>query len=320
MLKIIENFDLSKISYFRTGGLAKYAVEIKEEDDWLKLNDFLRKYKVKKMVVVGAGSNILFADGIHNMLVIKNNFSGWRSKNGKWTINAGAMLPLTAMEVSRYGYTGLEHLANIPGTVGGGIRGNVEAYGQVISRYLEKVEWWDMRKGGMILNKNECQFKYRESIFKRKLEGKGLIKSASFNFRRGNKKELLEIIKQDKAKRAASQPWEPSCGCFFKNIYLSKGNWKKIETRFGKEALVNLKFGDYFSTGRLIDLLGLKGKMVGGASVSTKHGNFIINAGKATSNDIFQLFTKIKRRVNKETGLILENEVALEGNFRKKCN
>lgn len=316
-MKIIENYNLADCSYFRVGGKARYGLELKEENDWEQLSDLIKDVNPKQIVVVGAGSNVLFLDEELDALIVKNNYTGWKNDGGKWLVKSGTMLPQLAWEVAKDGYTGIERLANVPGTVGGGVRGNAEAYNQAVSNCLKKVIWWDWKSGEVAMNKEQCGFSYRESIFKRELDGRGLIKEVEFEFVSDDPDRLLDEIRKDKEKRQTSQPWEPSCGCFFKNVYLDEENRKKLVNTFGEEILGNLKLGEYFSAGRLIDLVGMKGYCVEGACVSEKHGNFIINNKQATTRNIFDLYLTVKNAVKEKVGIELENEVAIIGNLEK---
>jgi UDP-N-acetylenolpyruvoylglucosamine reductase len=119
----------------------------------------------------------------------------------------------------------------------------------------------------------------------------------------------------DKQKRQDCYPKDPSCGCFFKNIELDKITREKIEKALGKEYIMDRRVGDNFSVGLLLDKLGLKGLSVGGAMVSREHANFIINQGTATSQDVYDLYKKIKAEVKERVGIDLENEVQFCGEF-----
>lgn len=317
MIKIEENIDLSKYSSFKTGGRAEYFVEIKNREEVDLLANILEKLNPKRILVLGAGSNILFSDDLFEGLIIKNNCREWTFDDGKLVSDSGAMLPVLAREVSKKNYLGLEHLANIPGTVGGAIRGNVGAYGQSIQNSVVWVDWFDYSEGLKRYFVGDCRFVYRGSVFKELLDGKGMIVQVGFELIKNVDENinLLDIIRDDREKRSKDQPWENSCGCFFKNIFLSDENWFKIKNKFGEKVLDGRKIGDYFSAGKIIDWVGLKGKQMGGAQVSPVHANFIVNKNNASSNDIYGLYKAVQTAVVSDLGIELEPEVMIVGKF-----
>lgn len=317
MIQIEKNIDLSRYSSFKTGGRAEYFVEIRNREEIDLLANILKQLSPKSILVLGAGSNILFSDDLFEGLIIKNSCCEWSFDNGKLVSDAGVMLPVLAREVSKKNYLGLEHLANIPGTIGGAIRGNVGAYGQSIQDSVVWVDWFDFSKGYKRYFVDDCQFVYRGSIFKKLLNGKGMIVQVGFELIKNIDEniDLLNIIRDDREKRSKDQPWENSCGCFFKNIFLSNENWFKIKNKFGEKVLEGRKIGDYFSSGKIIDWVGLKGKQMGGAQVSPVHANFIVNKNMASSNDIYVLYKTVKEAVVDDLGIELEPEVMIVGKF-----
>ncbi|MFA4931231.1 MAG: UDP-N-acetylmuramate dehydrogenase [Patescibacteria group bacterium] len=314
-LEIINNASLAKYSYFRVGGLAKYLVNLTKAEHFVGLDKIISDLAVKRVFVIGAGSNLLISDRGFDGLVIKVDWTEWKYDQKKWMITAGVMLPVVSRDVIKAGFSGLEHLANIPGTVGGAIRGNAEAFRQSISDHLEKVIWIDFQKGEQVFTKKDCLFAYRDSIFKSKLSGQGIIKQAYFAFPPGDADYLSKIVVQDKVDRNQKQPNEPSCGCFFKNIELSSKVYDLILNNLGAEALQGRKVGDMYAAGRIIDWLGLKGMKKGGASISTLHANFIIGDATVKSQDIYDLYQQIKAIVKKRVGIVLEAEVQFCGDF-----
>lgn len=314
-LLVEQNVSLAKFSYYRVGGRAKYFVSLRRRDDFISLVDLLSSLKPEKICVIGAGSNILISDQGFDGLVIKIDWSNWEQVDGQWVISAGAMLPRVARVVIKSGYGGLEHLANIPGTVGGAIRGNAEAFHQSISDCLIKVLWIDWNGEEKWLSKQECEFGYRDSIFKNSLMNKGIICEAYFDFPMGDGSQLMEVVESDKCDRVAKQPSDYSCGCFFKNIKLDRKKYETIKSHLGDGALLGREVGDMYAAGRLIDISGLKGMRVGGAKISDIHANFIINDGTATASDIYVLHKKVIESVFSETGIALEPEVQICGQF-----
>ncbi len=319
MIELQQNIDLSNWLFFKTTSVAKYLVELKESDDFYQLPKIIMEKQIDKIMVLGAGSNVLISGKGWDGLVIKNSYTRLeRLSDDRWVVGAGVLLPYLSFFLAKQGYAGLEHLGNIPGTVGGAIRGNAEAWRQSISDYLQEVVWVDWLTGEEeILTKEKCQFAYRTSIFKTdKKYQRGLIKEAIFAWPLGKPEELQKTILADRQDRKQKQPDWPSCGCFFKNVLLTERNWSAVENFFGEEILSGRKIGDNFSAGKLIDACDLKGKRVGGAVVSDVHANFIVNQDGATAQDIWLLAKIVREEVQKKIGIELENEVQIYGKFK----
>ena len=198
---------------------------------------------------------------------------------------AGAMMPKVVMESVNANLTGLEFALGIPGTIGGCVYGNAGAYNSCIMDYVTSVT---------VLNKNtyeiteieheNIEYSYRNTMFKENKEY--IILSVKLYLKKGEKKGSLAIIEDRKQRRLASQPLEyPSAGSVFRNPE-----------------------GDF--AGRLIEACGLKGKRIGGAEVSEKHANFIINKDNATSEDVYNLINSVHDEVLERTtvDLIIEQE------------
>ncbi|MBU0647625.1 UDP-N-acetylmuramate dehydrogenase [Patescibacteria group bacterium] len=315
-MKVEKNVDLSRYSYFAIGGRAKYFLEISGEGDFTEICRVIHDIGNIDVYVIGAGSNILISDRGFDGLVIKNSWSWWSKEKNLWKISSGAMLPVVAHDLAKKGVAGLEHLSCVPGTIGGAIRGNAEAYRQSISDHIKEVSWCsfvDCKESNF--SKQDCDFVYRGSVFKQKLAGKGMITYALFDFPSADPAKLRKLMEGHKIMRTKSQPPESSCGCFFKNIELSEANYNQIKSILGDEYLIERKAGDMFSAGMLIDLVGLKGERVGGAMVSPIHANFIVNLGEARALDIYNLHKLVAQKVYDKTGIKLEAEVQFCGSF-----
>lgn len=206
-----------------------------------------------KYFIIGNGSNIIlpdYYDGVIIKLKFLNNYS--ITDDNILNVDSGVMINKLALEISKLGYKGLEWASGIPGTIGGCIYNNAGCYGSEISDNLISVTILNDNRV-YDLTKDELQFSYRNSLLKG--SNKFIILKAKFQLEKGDSKELLELIKERTIKRKESQPLEyPSCGSVFRN---PEGN----------------------IAGKLIDESNLKGKTVGGATISEKHANFIINKG-----------------------------------------
>jgi UDP-N-acetylmuramate dehydrogenase len=180
--------------------------------------------------------------------------------------------------------SGLEFAAGIPGTIGGAIRGNAGAWQEDIGGLVSRVKV--LGEAGKIfwINRADCRFSYRQSRFKKSKE---IILEVELKLVAGDKDKIKAKINENLTKRLC-QPSEPSAGCVFKN--------PKPQ-----------------SAGAFIDQCGLKGKIIGGAQISPKHANFIVNLGHARAMDVLELMELARGEVKKKFGLTLENEICLLG-------
>ena len=199
----------------------------------------------------------------------------------------------------------MEWAAGIPGTVGGAVRGNAGAFSRTTGESVESVKVYDvLEKKIKSYPFAECDFAYRDSFFKR---SKNLIiLSARFKFSSGNKEELENKIKEIISQRISKQPHGMgSAGSFFMNPKVENEelirefeNQKKTQVRGGK-----------LPAGWLIQEAGLKGKKIGGALISETHGDFIVNTGGATAEDVIILEGFVKQQIRDKYGVQLKSEV-----------
>jgi len=238
---------------------------------------------------VGGGSNLLVSDQAINRMAVslKGSFASFSAENGKILCGAGCNLQKFILGAIDMGFFGLEFMAGIPGTVGGALKENAGAgTGRPwISDFVERLEVCDA--GGSIkkIDKRAAGFGYRTSDL-----GGLIILGAEFNLKqdagacRDRLKEYKDFLAQKKAKQELSKP---SAGCIFKNPK------------------------DNMSAGALIDACGLKGKKIGGAMVSAKHANFIVNVKKAAFRDVMDLIELIREKVYQKYNVSLETEVKI---------
>ena len=205
--------------------------------------------------------------------------------------------------------SGMEWAAGIPGTIGGAIRGNARAFGKDTGTVIESVEFLDVNELKIKnFNNNECEFSYWGSIFKKKENL--VILSAKIKLESGDKSKSQEEITNIIKKRIAVQPQGVgSPGSFFLNPVVTKA---ELHQEFEKDKGVKSK-DDKLPAGWIIDQAGLRGKKIGGAMVSEKHANFIVNTGNATAEDVMMLASYIKQQVRDKYGIQLESEVNYVG-------
>ena len=281
--EVKEKADLTKYNTYRLASICDALVFVKSIEELQKVLEVIKKYK-SKYFVIGNGSNIIIPE-YYNGVVIKLELKNYSIDNDIVTVESGCMINKLANELVNMGYAGLDFACGIPGTIGGSIYGNAGSFGSDISQTLISVTVLDGNKIKELNNK-ELEFGYRTSMFKT-TKKKYVILRAKFKLTKANKDELLTICKERTEKRIASQDLNhPSCGSVFRN---PEGN----------------------SAGRLIDEAGLKGYTIGGASVSYKHANFIINSNNATYTDIIKLIKYIKKQIKKiyDIDLVLEQQI-----------
>ncbi|MDO8570886.1 MAG: UDP-N-acetylmuramate dehydrogenase [Candidatus Daviesbacteria bacterium] len=307
MISIQENIPLAPFTTFDIGGPAKYFLVINNQADLIEGVKWA-KTKNLPVLILGSGSNLLISDEGFAGLVIKNDISGIK-KDGELIVQGGTKLSQLVDYSIENGLAGIQKMAGIPGTVGGAIFGNAGAYGQTIADYLTEVAYLDSTEI-KLLPKNQCEFAYRESIFKRNSAVGGLIiLEAYFKFPKGDtdllSKESLEIL----AQRMAKYPQGLKCpGSFFKNIPVEKIPADPAGAGLNLIPKDKIVYGKV-PAGVLLDLIGAKGKKIGDIEVSNFHANLIINKGHGKASDVWQLSHNLMQEVKEKFGIILEPEV-----------
>ena len=283
--KVLKNIDLSLYTTYKLKGIGKYLIIPDDVDDLVRLLTYI-KDKNLKYKIIGGGSNLIFEDEIYDGILISlEKFDSIDIKDTKIHVGCGAKLMKVALRTCRLGLTGMEFATGIPGTVGGAIFNNAGAYKSDMGYIVESVTVLTPDLKIKKLYNKEMEFHYRTSFFK---NNPGYVcLSATIILKNGNKDEIKNIIEDRKMRRLMSQPLEyPSAGSVFRNP------------------------PDMYA-GELIEKAGYKGKYIGGAMVSEKHANFIINCGNATGKDIVKLIDEIKKSVKEKYNveLMLEQEI-----------
>lgn len=282
-LTICENEPMSKHSTFKIGGPAKLFIEATTTDALISASRILSIFE-QSPLFLGNGSNMLFSDSGFDGVILKNSSSSITISENTISADAGALLPVVSASAMKNSLSGLEFAQGIPGSVGGALVMNAGAYGGEVAQVLTKSTYLS---NGEIhsLNKDEHSFSYRSSFYKKHPEC--LILSAEFELTTGDSSEIANKMRDFATRRREKQPLEyPSAGSVF----------KRPEGHFA---------------GALIEQCGLKGKRIGGASVSKKHAGFIINDGGATADDVKKLICFIQETVLKEAGVSLECEICI---------
>lgn len=277
-----EMVSLKKYTTYKVGGVAKVLVYPKDEKKLILLIKKLRDEKIKYKIL-GYGSNLIFSDDLYDGVLIKLDlFDKIKIKDTIITVGAGASLVKLSYMALKEGLTGLEFASGIPGTVGGAVFMNAGAYKSDMGYIVSEVKVITPELKIKTLYNKDLNYKYRDSFLKQNPEY--ICLEAKIVLRHGDKKLIKELMETRKQKRLISQPLEfPSAGSVFRN-----------------------PDGDF--AGKLIEDCGLKGYRIGGATVSVKHANFIINDNGATGNDVKNLIDYVHDKVKKRTGVDLKIE------------
>lgn len=280
--KCLEDVSLKDYTTYKVGGKAKFMVYPKSTDKLILLLKYLKDKDIKFMVL-GFGSNVLFSDNIYNGVIIKlDEFNEIAFEETKVTCGCGASLMKVAMMSIRRGLTGLEFASGIPGSIGGAVYMNAGAYKSDMGYVVSKIKVLTKDYKVITMVNKELDFHYRSSFLQKNKDY--ICLEATLKLKNGNKEEMENIVSERKKRRLESQPLEyPSAGSVFRNPE-----------------------GDF--AGRLIEELGYKGLEKGGAQVSNKHANFIINKGNAKAKDIKELIEFIRESVYEKYKIYLKVE------------
>lgn len=321
---IKENEPLAKYTTFRIGGSAKYFFVAKTSDDVVNAVRAATNESIA-YTLLGGGANTLVSDKGFDGLVIKMENRGLFIDDGLARAEAGVPLLFFAQETIKKNWKGLEFYATIPGSVGGAIRGNAGAFGRETKDVLIRVRVFDGKEERWMTNE-ECQFTYRDSIFKKDRDATTghntyVVLEGEFRLEHGDEKEGTKYMREILAKKAATQTLEsPSAGCVFTNVEFVPGTYELKNPKrgdptdaFKREVPKEMIERGVVSAGWMIDALGLKGKTMGGAKISEKHGNFLVNAGKAKATDIIMLISFLKQQVRDQFGIQLQEEIQMIG-------
>lgn len=283
--KIEKDISLSTLTTYKTGGIAKLVVYPNNINNLKQLLKLIHKHNIKYFIL-GKGSNTLFSDKEFNGVIIKlDKLNNFKIKQTEIYVESGMILSKLVQASIKNELTGLEFAIGIPGTIGGAIYMNAGAYGSKMSNIVKSVIVLDEKLQIEEIPLEKLKFDYRYSIFQ---ANKNLIcVAANIKLEHGNHDEIDSKIKENLLKRKNSQPLEyPSAGSVFRN---PEGNY----------------------AGKIIEELGLKGKNIGGAEISTKHANFIINKNNASSSDILNLIKLVQKEVKDEYKIDLKLEQQL---------
>jgi UDP-N-acetylmuramate dehydrogenase len=289
-MPITENEPMARHTSWRIGGPARHYAEARSPEQARALAAWAREAGLE-LIWVGGGTNLLVRDAGFPGLIARYRAQSWRVDERGDTatlwVEAGAPMAGTARRVGAMGWAGLEWAEGVPGTIGGAVFGNAGCYGGDVAGLLQSasllvgdaVEEWPTERMG---------YGYRRSALKdAPAPAHGappLILAASLRLQRGDPAELAARMARIAAERKSKTPVGSSCGSVFKN---PPGH----------------------SSGQLIERAGLKGTRVGNAEISRRHGNYIVNLGGASSEDVLGLIAEAREAVRRQFGVDLELEV-----------
>ena len=294
--RVQRNLPLAQFTTFKVGGPADWLVHAQRADDVKRVLALARDAKVP-VVVLGGGSNVLIADsGIRGIVIRIHGGEAVRLAPNRIKADAGITINgLVRWTIAR-GTSGLEMWAGTPGTVGGAIHGNAHFKGRLIGDLVETVEI--VTPGGAVetIARADMEFAYDRSRLQRTRE---VVLSVDFHCGEGDPPTLRGTARDSLAYRKRTQPLEtPSAGCIFQNP-------DSLHDRVPE--------GIPASAGALVDRAGLKGHREGGARVSPTHGNFIVNDGQATAEQIRRLIERCRMEVRERFGVELRDEIVYLG-------
>lgn len=287
---IHKNYPLARLTTIKTGGAADFYASAQDERQINSLLEWAGSQSLQ-VGVIGSGSNLLVADeGVQGLVVkLEGSLATIKQQGNRLICGGGARLPQVSARAASLGLSGIEFGISIPGTVGGAVKMNANAFGGTLS---DTLEWAQVASVSGVVKKKpeELGFGYRTSS----LGPNEIVIRASFALEKAGKEELKKTLGSIRASRREAQPSGiKTFGSTFKN--------PDGESAHGRSA------------GELLEAAGCKGLSVGGAGFSAKHANFIENNGAATTNDVLGLISEARSRVKDKFGIELEPEVQLIG-------
>ena len=312
---ILEHVPLKGHSHYAIGGVARYFCHADGITALFSAARFAAE-KSLPIFILGGGTNVLFADTMFPGLVVKPDIrfmgvSDALPETVALSVGAGTSVHELLELCAERGFSGLEWAGGLPGTVGGAIRGNAGAFGGEMKDSVVDVSSADINASSPLIVKRDaraCAFGYRDSVFKNGARGE-IILAATFSLVRAAPRAVRAAISEKIAWRVARQPLDyPNVGSIFKNV-----SWDSVPDalRRDDELARHVKTDPFpvLPAALLIDRAGMKGVSFGGAMVSQKHPNFIVNACAADAAHVRKLIDLVKHEVHAKFGVVLEEEV-----------
>lgn len=288
--RVLFDEPLARWTSFQIGGPADAIVVVENEEQLAGVRRWTKEQGIS-LTMLGKGTNVLISDqGLRGVVVhLAGEFTRIQVQKDRreMRVGGGVLLDQVAEVAERSGFAGLEFLAGIPGTIGGGLLTNAGAFGHSLGEYIEQVRVMDEDGGFRVLNRAAIRNDYRSPVISPGLIVVEVVLKEGDEKREGQKIGVAEL----RQRRRQKHPPEPSAGSFFKNPSKDR------------------------PAGALIEDCGLKGLRMGGAKVSERHANFIVNVGGAKFADVYALVQSVKAVVEESTGIELEEEVRILPGF-----
>ncbi|MFH1866754.1 MAG: UDP-N-acetylmuramate dehydrogenase [Patescibacteria group bacterium] len=310
-LKLSE--PMAAYTNFKIGGPAKYLLEAKTSDELAKAVQVAHELNLP-LQILGNGCNVLVSDqGFSGLVVIAKNMQ-WKITGTTVWAEAGVNLGFLVTKTVEAGLWGMEPMVAVPSTVGGAVYGNA-GLPQITKGCIGDwvCEVTALARDKIIkLNRQQCQFSYRNSIFK---QTKDVILDVTLELVAGDKETSRALIKKYVAQRKGQPYHYPSSGCIFTNVEVtSRKQTKEIKQKLDDRP----KLDEFLAKGQLpaswlIDQAELKGKKMGKVQVSDDHANYIVNMGGGTAEEVVMLISYIKQQVRDKFGIELREEVQYIG-------
>jgi len=296
--RIRERVALTGLTTFRTGGTADWMLETSDPDDLILAAQVTRELDLP-LTVLGGGSNVLVADsGLRGLLIRMRHGRIARAGSSEVRAEGGVTINGLVRWTIQRGLAGLERWAGTPGTVGGAVHGNAHFDGRLVGDLVTMVGLVDREGAVSRVQRAEMKFGYDDSRVQNTDEW---VLWAGFRVTAGEPSTLRAAARRSLAFRKRTQPlYQSSAGCVFRNPCLSDGLLSEDIPR---------------SAGALIERAGMRGSRVGGAVVSSVHGNFIVNEGRATSSDVRRLIEMCRTAVAERFGVTLREELIYLGEW-----
>ncbi len=334
MLQIHENVSLKNFNTFGIEAYARYFVEINHKDELKELFADLKWHNIDRLIL-GGGSNMLFIKNFDG-LVVKINIRGieHRINHEEVVVEAGAGEVWNSFVnyCVDWGFAGVENLSLIPGSVGASPIQNIGAYGVELKDVFESCEAFEIATGNFIhFNNSDCQFGYRESIFKQEKKGQYIVCNVKFKLSTAGKinisygaistelenknilsptiKDVSKVVSEIRVSKLPDPSTIGNAGSFFKNPVISKAEFDEIYSAHPNIVHFIVANGIKLAAGWLIEQCDWKGKVVGETGTWKNQALVLVNHGNATGKEIYDLSTSIIQSVKEKFGIQLEREV-----------
>jgi UDP-N-acetylmuramate dehydrogenase len=304
-MRLRRDVSFRDLTSFRIGGAARYFCEASKVGD-VEESLQLSEEKGAPFFVLGGGTNILADDQEFPGVVIQPSFRSLERDGTDIIAGAGVAMSELLHFAAEENLSGLEWAGGLPGTLGGAVRGNAGAFGGEIKDVVVEVASFNIKSRKVVSRDNAaCTFGYRYSIFK--VNGDEVIIEVRLRLNEGDRETVLQAIKEKIDYRALHHPLEyPNAGSIFRNVDVRLAPQRVVQAA---STVVKIDPFPVIPAAYLVAGAGLGGVAVGGAMVSPKHTNFIVNTGGAASRDVRQLIERVKREVSLHFGVDLEEEI-----------